>query len=638
MVCEGNRLLIGGQNGTSTLKAVCRVLEEMGCRYFMPGSLGEVFPRRKSLGLAKMTLTGKPGLVYRRIWGPEGSFHHPPVWQVWNGHGGMVMQTRHAWGGYAPVEEKGHPEYFSLRKDGHRKPDEWVCTSNPELRTLFARKVVAVAKRDRHPSLSPPDGVGYCLCPDCRAQDDPKSIEPSSGTVCVTNRYTDFFSDIAGRVAKECPDSILSFYCYADYTQPPTNGKPLAKNLCAWLAPLRYCRLHRTGSPNCPSRMQLEQMADGWAAVAGKLALRTYNFNLAECTVPFSLISVWKHDIPYFRKKGCIAIDLETPAFWEINGPHIYLSIRLAYDPEADADAIMEDYFMKFYGPKAGPVMKDYWMAIDRAFAESKCHSGSFFALQKVYTPDLLARGRALLDRAAEAAREDAAYSARVALHAGGFRNAEQYMEIREAMNQGDFARAKAVCDDLFARTKASAAKGTTNIYTSRYVERFVGNAVLPGAKALEPPAKRLQVLPDQWRFIYDEADEGLAKEYFSPRFDDSGWRMAATYSDTLDGQGIGEKQAVMWYRTSMKVPAAHGRLVLYFAEVDGASTVFVNGKKVAEYGPTGTKRRHGFEVEAGDAARPGDNVVAVRVDHRKISELFLGGLIRPVVLVDKGP
>ena len=67
---------------------------------------------------------------------------------------------------------------------------------------------------------------------------------------------------------------------------------------------------------------------------------------------------------------------------------------------------------------------------------------------------------------------------------------------------------------------------------------------------------------------------------------------------------------------------------------------MFVNGKKAAEYtdGKTGPKRRAGFEVGIDDCVKPGDNVVAVRVDHRKISELALGGILRPVLLIDKGP
>jgi len=50
ILCDGKtRVLISGQNETSTVKAVCRFLEELGCRYFMDNPLGEVYPRSKTV-------------------------------------------------------------------------------------------------------------------------------------------------------------------------------------------------------------------------------------------------------------------------------------------------------------------------------------------------------------------------------------------------------------------------------------------------------------------------------------------------------------------------------------------------------------------------------------------------------------
>jgi hypothetical protein len=83
------------------------------------------------------------------------------------------------------------------------------------------------------------------------------------------------------------------------------------------------------------------------------------------------------------------------------------------------------------------------------------------------------------------------------------------------------------------------------------------------------------------------------------------------------------------------------------FPEVDGSVTVYVNGKAIE---PTSVlaapmkkkadapavPRRAPFEVDVASALREGENVVAVRVDNRKISELFLGGILRPVILVEK--
>lgn len=46
--------------------------------------------------------------------------------------------------------------------------------------------------------------------------------------------------------------------------------------------------------------------------------------------------------------------------------------------------------------------------------------------------------------------------------------------------------------------------------------------------------------------------------------------------------------------------------------------------------------RRKPFEVNITDAVKPGENMVAVKIDHSKITELFLGGIIRPVLLIEK--
>ncbi len=634
--CDGRRLLVAGQSETATVKAVCRLLEHWGCRYFIDHPLGEVYPRAKTLSVGKLDVTEKPGFLYRSIWGSQWS--GSSLWKIWNGAGGTRLATGHSWGRYVSKDLfADHPEYFRLR-EGKRQPSDWYCTSNAGLREVFARGVIGRIKAGTlHPSISPPDGRGYCQCDACRAQDDPNSIEPSSGHVSVSNRYVDFYQHVARRVARVSPDSILSFYCYADYTQAPTSGIKLEPNLCAWIAPIRYCRFHRIGHPECPSRSQLEQLLDGWAAAAQRIAYRTYNYNLAECVVPFSMISVWRHDVPYLKRMGCIGINLETLANWQIYGPHIYLSIRLAYDPEADfadADAIMDDYFLKFYGPKAGPIMRKYWTAIDRAFVDLRCHSGSFYAVHLVYTPGFLKRCRDLIDRAAALAAEDDAYAARVQMAAEGLRNAAQYAAVRNAMNRGDFGAAKRVYDDLLARSKANEETGLGHHYTVNYLERFLGRHVGAAAAATAPPNQVVQLLPDKWRLAYDEEDQGVARGCHQPDLDDSSWREVATYCNPLDAQGLPDRQTILWYRAEFQSPEAGRELALFFTEVDGDAQVYVNGRHVG----ASEKKRQPFEVQIAGAVRPGRNVVAVRVDHSKITELFLGGILRPVALIEKAP
>ena len=650
IVADARGVFIAGQSEAATLKAVCRFLEELGCRYLMDGPLGEVFPRTPTLKVGTLNITEQPGLLWRN---PKGPSWNARLWKAWNGAGGEPFGHAHSWGGYvAPSLFATHPDFFAMGADGQRKEGGWLCTANPGLRAHFASNVVAaIAQGRRHPSLSPTDGRGYCQCPACKAQDNPQAREPSSGTISITDRYVDFFDWIARRIAPQHPESVLSFYCYADYTQPPTAHRPLATNLCAMIAPIRYCRLHPVGHPGCPSREQQQEMLAGWAAVASRLGYYNYMYNLADGTLPFFKFSACRKEFPYLAERGLTYMTIEVLSNWQSYGPQIYLSLRLAYNPRADAAALMEDYWQKFYGPKAAPFMKTYWMNLDAAQQRLTTHAGSFFGLGQLYTPEFLAQCEGLLAQAAAAVKGDAVLEQRVALHAEGLRSARAYRTICDALNRGDFAAALRDYELLLARLRAAADKGWANReYATAYLERFLGPTVRAGAAAAAAPNRVLQVLPDRWRFAFDETDAGLVNGFARADFNDTAWPLVATRDTTLDAQGH-DKLTVLWYRTPFSVPPQHGALTLFFGEVDGVSEVFVNGNRLAVPAPVlppkkaakastlpaGTAAaRKPFAVDVTAAVRPGENVLALRVDHTKMTDLALGGILRPVVLIEK--
>lgn len=662
IVVEGNRVLIAGQSDEATLKGTARFLEELGCRYFMDGPLGEVFPRTKDLAATNTTITERPGLMYRN---PKGPSWNAALWKTWNGAGGESFSHSHSWGGYLPkgLFEK-HPEFFAMGADGQRKDGGWICTSNPELRKFFAGQVIATVKAgNKHPSISPTDGGSYCQCPICKAQDDPNVIEPSSNTVAVSNRYADFFDDIGKQVAKECPEAILSFYVYANYTQVPSfKDRKLSPNLVAMIAPIRYCRLHALGDPNCPSRNQQLQLVDGWNKLASRIGYYNYMYNLADATLPMFKYTPCKVEFPYLADKGLTYMTIEILSNWYLYGPQIYLSLRQAYDPKLDAAALMEDYYTKFYGPAAAP-MKAYWLGIDEATAKLPSHSGGFYGLAGIYTPEFIRVCESRLQQAADAAKADAAYSERVAMHSSGFQNVIQYKALEAAMAQGDFARARQIYDDMCTRIDGLVAKKQANPeYGTAYLRRFLSKAIDGGLEASKAPNKLAAVLPDLWKIALDPKDEGEAQGYTKPEFDDSNWKEAATYSATLSRQGI-DSSAVLWYRTKVKVPESGKAYSLVFTEVDGKPvSVYVNGKllepepvlklaaKPAPKGkskaavvaappkpaPTGVGRRVPFEVKLDGVLQPGENSIVVKADNRTITELFLGGILRPALLIER--
>lgn len=129
--------------------------------------------------------------------------------------------------------------------------------------------------------------------------------------------------------------------------------------------------------------------------------------------------------------------------------------------------------------------------------------------------------------------------------------------------------------------------------------------------------------------------------------FDDASWErigLPHSFSMPYFAATSGFYVGYGWYRKHFEVPAEwQGKRL--FLEFDGAfqeAEVFVNGRKVGTHQGGYT----GFQIEFTEAARAGDNVVAVRVNNhwnprlapRAGEHQFSGGLYRDVRLVATDP
>jgi len=651
IVVGGEHILMSGQTGASRIKVATLLLEELGCRWFMEGELGKEYPRVKTLSVPQMTITDQPGLIARRIGGSRWS--GMTDWKVWNGAGGMDFRMGHDWRVVTEGDFDEHPEWFALDANESRVRGPWLNTGNPELREVFAERLIARMEEGDHPSISPPDGFWIDHSPESVRLDDPEAIEETSNRVSMSNRFMDFANDIARRVGDVYPDSCLSFYAYSNYTEPPTRIDELEPNLCIWIAPILFSRFHRIGSPNSPSRQRLAQIIDDWAAIAQRFGYRTYNYNLAESMTPYSKLATWRHDIPYLAERGAIGINVESFATWDLNLPTLYLSIRLAYHPYADADVILDDLFASFYGAAAEP-MREYWLRIDDAWQDLPTESGSIYSLHLVWTAERLDALDRLLAAAERRVHGDARRQARVAMARLGYRHAVDFTEVRRALNEGNVRTAQRIYDRWLARTRESIAAGTGHPYNETYLRRFVGRIVGAAHEAIEPaagpPARLVRVLPDQMKLGYerDLQSHGVEGPYQAVDLDDSGWAVVQTYSNTLDQQGYPDRMEVMWYRARIETPAGElgqSKRFLFFTRVDGEANVWVNGHPVGRQVPIrpdepafirGFPALEPFEVDITEVWVERVNTVAIRVDHTQLQELSLGGIVGPIFLIER--
>lgn len=653
--CDGKNIYIAGQQNSATVRAVGRFLEEeFGCRWFADTAWGRHYPEARTLKVRKGEFSETAGFISRRIWGAEGAFKNES-WLAWTGQGGKSVPMAHSWNILAQEDFEKHPEWFRLDETGKRIKGPWYNIGHPEVRKRFMEWALKSSQNGKKSiSFSPPDDHREDFSEESKAYDNPKVIDPTSGRVSVTDRFLSPVNEAASMLYKLDPKPIHGFYAYSDYTLPPTRPElqKLSPNLSVWIAPIRFGRYHPLGHPNSPSTQELKALVDGWAKTGVMIGWRTYNYNLAEMLAPYSRISIWAYDIPYLYKKGAIGISLESFNAWEIYAPFLYLSLRLSFDPRLDPWLIMADYWDKAYGP-AAESMEKYWMGVDAGVLGLKTDTGSRHAMHHLYTPERLKQLDGWMTEAEQAVKKGATDNQRyrVMVARRGLTRAFYWRRWYDAMNGGDIETAKKVYDEWYAYVWETRTKGHGNSYEEKYLRRFVGTEMNNAYAAVHPkltnaPANRvLAVLPDEWKTATSNevAALGAKGNIWDVTYDDSGWKTIKTYTDTRNAQGLPEYWGEMWYRVNFKAPKSSENLLMHFWKADRKVTLYINGKKVPDVikGKVSDLEKEAFNGATLDVTgymKPGaDNQITVLVRHIPVPELFLGGLVDPIYLIEKG-
>ena len=628
VLADDSHVLIGAQSSAALIKAVATLLEHLGCRWYIDSPLGRQYPRSPTLRIAPLDISAKPGFRMRRIWSGEG-WSRPTLWKQWNGMGGLPYRFNHSWRMFSEQDFEAHPEWFARGEDGDRRYGRWLNTGNMDLRAEFARRLEAQIEPGEHVSIAPPDRIEPDTSEESVRLDVTSALEPMSQRVSMSDRFFAFANDIALRIGSRRPESLLGFLAYSDYSQPPRRIRRLEPNLCVWLAPYRYSRYHRIGDRSSPSRNRLRAEIDRWTEIASCLGYRPYGFNIGEAMTPFPKLSTWSHDIPHVASRDFVGISIEAFPSWDLAAPGLYLATRLSYAPDSDPTQILDDFYRGFYGP-AWLHMKRYWESVDSAWSELETESGSIYSVHLAFTDQRLRLNEGHLSAAERVTRDDPELLARVAMARNGHQNAVDFVAVRRSLLAGDLDEAIARYDGWLARTQAAAAAGTGHIYSVRYLEAFVGAPLEALREVLASTASsRITLrLPDRMRLAYQSdvvARGGRA------------WQEVRTYSATLEQQGIDEKFDIMWYQTSVSIPAFR-RILLVLTAIDGTTRVAIGGNAV-------TRGESATDVAVFDALRPatvditslatpGVNEFTFRVDHRFFRRMKLGGIVGPVFLI----
>ena len=411
-MCEyqnyGDNIFVGSfSDERGVMYAVMSFLEnELGVRYYTPSVT--VMPKRDSYSFRYLHFSDKPGLRVRNTFYKEA---FDPIWAARNRSNG-AMGTREQPGGVegywgvhtfypllSPAEFfDTHPEYSSLI-DGERIHDRaQLCLTNPEVLNIITdrlREKMRALPGNLIYSVSQNDWRQPCQCENCQAI--AVKEESEAGPMLW------FVNQVAERVEEEFPDKLIGTLAYQYTRKPPKHIRP-RDNVVIRFCSIECCFAHDFKS--CPENVDFLEDLEQWSRIADKIYVWDYVVNFSNYVMPFPNFNVLQSNIQTFRDNNAIGI-MEQGAYQSRGGEFAelkaYLISKLLWNPEADTEAIINDFMYGYYG-RAGQHVRRYF-DLCQDLVQPDTHMRIFFGADHVlYSDDFIREGEAIFAQAKKVA------------------------------------------------------------------------------------------------------------------------------------------------------------------------------------------------------------------------------------------
>lgn len=649
VVRKGNRVYLAGTNDDSHYYAVAELLGRWGCRWYLPTEIGECIPRHAKLSVGDLDYAyGSPFEVRR-------------YWLSWNGDG------------------TGKPEFMHRNFFNEVSVPSGHCLAQytkeliPEGKSMFNvpiaedRTAQHVAKQLEEKfskgeviMLGLEDGVYESDSPEDKAL-NALQYDKYFLTQSFTDAFMTFYNKTSNILLSKYPDSKskIGFLIYSNITLPPVKDITAAKPLVGYLAPIDFDPIHGMDDERSAPRREYRDLMYKWAKVMqGRMVIYDYDQSmLVWRDLPNPSHQAYRRDVQHYLKAGILGVDAESRGAMATIGLNLYLRGQLTWKPDADVDALIAEYYEKFYGPAAKP-MAEYWTAIFKAWDNTLATEHEYFLAPAIYTPQLVANLGVQLAEAEKLAAPLASQgdenakriTQRMKVTRLGFTILENYMAmVRAAATEADFAAAAAAGDrGLAAREELTALNGTFTTYKNIGEH---GYAWWPGEvlqyKELLPftngeKGTLVAKLPLVWNYRRDEKDVGVKegwakaavdltawKELPQPPSEKDRWKVAGGWEQVtsdvyLQAQGVvtPEYQSYTghgWYQSDIELTAeqTQGKLHLSFPGLFNECWLYVNGEEVAHRPFKGVwwmnDYRFEWDVDVAGKLKPGKNSIVVR-------------------------
>jgi len=363
----GKNLVLVGHPQRGTLYAVYSFLEDVvGVRWWT--ATESFIPKKPTLEVPQQNVEYAPKLIYRE------AFYHGAFDGVFASRAkcnGDHAKTTSEYGGHhrffqfvhtfflllppATYFEK-HPEWYSEINGRRTHEHSQLCLTNDEMRAELTKNALEILRKNpdvQFLSVSQNDGgPGYCTCEKCKAVDDEEGSQ--SGTMVR------FVNKVAEDIEKEFPNIWVETLAYSHTRIPPKLVKP-RKNVVIRLCthPYGFSRPMTESERYQPFREAIQ----GWSKIADNLFIWYSTANYRMYLLPNPTHRAYGPNVRFFVDHNAIGIFAEgqvpCPAGDFIRMESWVIS-HLLWNPSLDADKLYDEFLIGYYGPKYGPLLKEY--------------------------------------------------------------------------------------------------------------------------------------------------------------------------------------------------------------------------------------------------------------------------------------
>lgn len=647
-----NIVVIGNEDSPyqGTYYAACELLERLGVRWFFPGEFGLVVPAMTTVEIPDLKVEQRPSFNIRNIW-MSGWADRTPDFEPWFTRIKGSHRDYYSFPGDGTIHRlappakyaEQFPDIYVLGPDGKRhalgfknEGTEMTMLSliNPKTLEIATKEITDYFRAN--PTAT---SFGFSA-PDADVMDH----DPASATAnhafrldsglrdSISDSYFNFVNNLCYEVNKEFPNHQLVTLAYANRVAPPEGlDRPWNRNIVIFLAQLRVCTIHPIDSETCLFAGRQRRTIEAWARLGSPMVIYDYDPHADLLRMPFWNIHAIRTYLPYYKKHGVVGFTTEGHNSFLRTGMNYYIRAKLMWDTTADVDAILEDFYTKFFGPAADPMQK-FIEDIENMAASSQSHitwTPLISSWRPIYPPEaVVALGRHL-DAAEKAVGDREPYRTRVR----AYRAVHQYMllwyELVDAQRDGKYKEALALLDRLNEPIGVVQAiqpglmppdpqwvmndklgTGFVRNYLREYVARDGGDK-----------GRRLAIAPARSQFKLDRRNEGLFALWQQDDIAKGVKWENITLGDDISAAGFREAdgypfEGFIWYRFTMKPQALKSgeKSLLYLSAVFAEQFwVWCNGHLV--HSPPHAAKPTDNDVDVSRWIKPGeDNTFTFRM------------------------